>query len=387
MIAGVRAPGLGGISSSKARTTVKSSRVMPSAAANQSGKSPQLLRIASGGVPVWISKGFERMDLSSVSLTALYRSAIISKNELFRTDILQLRTLDLESLRIFRAVVETGGITSAAAQLGRVQSNITSRIQTLEDRLGTRLFRRERNRLILSEDGARLLTYAERLLQLADEAELALKPGCLRGTLKIGALESTTAARLPPLLAAYHARHPDVRLDLITGDTTTLLRRVARFEVEAAFVSEPFDSAGLGSQPAFAEQLALIAPTSMPPIKAADDLRGRTMVVFETGCSYRKIFEDWLASAQVQPDRVMELASYHAIFACVMAGAGVGIMPRAVLEALNAGDRVQILDLPREIGHVKTHLVWRSSQPSRAFAALQEMLLDFGKCSSGSTNG
>ena len=226
-----------------------------------------------------------------------------------------MRNLDLDSLRIFRAVVETGGITGAASQLGRVQSNISTRIQTLEQRLGTRLFRRERNRLILSEDGARLLSYAERLLQLADEAELALKPGGLRGKLRIGALESTTAARLPPLLSAYHAAYPDVRIDLVTGDTTSLLRRVARFEIEAAFVSHPFVADGLETQPAFAEQLALIAPLSMAPMQGADDLHGRTIVAFETGCSYRKIFEKWLAQGQVQPERVMELASYHAIFA------------------------------------------------------------------------
>ncbi|MCA2011953.1 LysR family transcriptional regulator [Cereibacter sphaeroides] len=285
-----------------------------------------------------------------------------------------MRSLDLDSLRIFRAVVETGGITPAAAQLGRVQSNITTRIRQLEERLGTSLFRRERNRLILSEDGARLLTYAERLLLLADEAELAMKPGGLRGTLRIGALESTTAARLPPLLAAFHGAYPDVHVDLVTGDTATLLQRVARFELEAAFVSEPFDAEGFETQPAFSERLALIAPKSMPPLRGPEDLRGRTMIAFETGCSYRRIFEAWLAEAQVQPARVMELASYHAIFACVVAGAGVGIMPHAVIESLRAEDQVQLSDLPPTFGHVQTHLVWRSSQPSGPLKALQTML-------------
>lgn len=310
-----------------------------------------------------------------VWLTPVYIFATIMKNELLRYKIPKMRNLDLESLRIFRAVVETGGITSAAAQLGRVQSNITTRIQSLEERLGTRLFRRERNRLILSEDGARLLAYAERLLQLADEAELALKPGGLRGTLKIGALESTTAARLPPLLAAFHAAHPEVRVELATGDTTALIRLAARFEVEAAFVSEPCDLTGMQAQVAFEERLALIAPLSMPPLRTAEDLRGRSIIVFETGCSYRRVFEQWLSQAHIWPERVMELASYHAIFACVMAGAGVGIMPRAVLEALRAEDRVQIHDLPIEIGHVKTYLVWRTPHLSRPLDALRQMVV------------
>lgn len=291
-------------------------------------------------------------------------------------DILNLRSIDLDSLLIFRTVVETGGITGAAARLGRVQSNITTRIQNLEDRLQTQLFRRERNRLILSDDGTRLLAYAERLLQLADEAEMALKPGGPRGVLRIGALDSTTAARLPPLLSAFHTTYPEVRIDLVTGDTASLLRRVRSFEVEAAFVSDPFDAAALETAPAFAEELALIAPLSMPPIGGADDLRGRTIIAFETGCSYRRIFEDWLVQSQIVPDRVMVLASYHAIFACVVAGSGVGIMPRAVLKALQAEGRVQIRDLPGEIGRVRTHLVWRPSHRSGPLDAFRRLLLD-----------
>lgn len=285
-----------------------------------------------------------------------------------------MRSLDLETLRIFRAVVETGGITGAAQRLGRVQSNVTTRIKTLEERLGTQLFRRERNRLILSEDGARLLAYAERLLQLADEAELALRPDTLRGTLRLGALESTTAARLPPVLSAFHAAQPEVRIDLSTGDTASLLRRVRQFEIEAAFVSEPFDPHELETLPVFTEQLALIAPLSLPSVQGPDDLRGRTMIAFEAGCSYRRIFESWLSTASVVPDRVMELASYHAIFACVVAGAGIGIMPRAVLAALQAEAQVQVLDLPAEIGIVRTHLVWRKAQMSRPLDALRRML-------------
>lgn len=285
-----------------------------------------------------------------------------------------MRTIDLETLRIFRAVVETGGITGAAQRLGRVQSNVTTRVKTLEERLGTQLFRRERNRLILSEDGARLLTYAERLLQLADEAEEALRPDTLRGTLRIGALESTTAARLPPVLSAFHAARPEVRIDLSTGDTASLVRRVRQFEIEAAFVSEPFDPHGLETLPVFTEQLALIAPLSLPTLEGPQDLRGRTMIAFEAGCSYRRIFETWLATASVVPDRVMELASYHAIFACVVAGSGIGIMPRAVLTALQAGAQVQVKDLPAEFGLVRTHLVWRKAQMSRPLDALRRML-------------
>ncbi|WDZ81448.1 LysR substrate-binding domain-containing protein (plasmid) [Ensifer adhaerens] len=285
-----------------------------------------------------------------------------------------MRNIDLDSLQIFRSVVETGSITGAAAQLRRVQSNVTTRIQNLEERLGVKLFQRQRNRLVLSSDGQILLTYAERLLRLSAEAEAALKTRGPSGTLRIGTLESTAAARLPPLLSAFHARYPDVQIELVTGDSSTLLRRVRHFDVEAALVSEPFDTEGLATQVAFAEELALIAPLSMPPIRDACDVRGRTIIAFAAGCSYRRILEDWLAMSKIVPERVLEFASYHAIVACVAAGSGIAIMPRSVLRAVHAEGQVQISPLPPEVADVRTHLIWCPGHHSSALDALRSEL-------------
>src|SRR5690349_8744304 len=109
--------------------------------------------------------------------------------------------MDLAALRIFMAVAEHGGVNKAAARLNRVPSNVTTRVKQLEESLGTKLFVRSNRRLALSQEGRVLLTYAERLIRLSSEAEMALKNGKPRGTLKVGALESTAAARLPPVLA------------------------------------------------------------------------------------------------------------------------------------------------------------------------------------------
>src|SRR5215470_10489555 len=120
--------------------------------------------------------------------------------------VLAMRTIDLSALEIFKAVAEHGGITKAAARLHRVQSNVTTRVKQLEARLGTTLFVRRHRRLILSPDG-------NRLLHLSSEAEAALRNGAPSGTLALGALESTAATRLPPILARYHRAYPDVRID------------------------------------------------------------------------------------------------------------------------------------------------------------------------------
>lgn len=285
-----------------------------------------------------------------------------------------MRNLDLAALQIFKTVAEEGGITKAAAKLHRVQSNITTRVQQLEARLGTKLFLRQKRKLVLSPAGRLLLAYADRLLRLSSEAEAALRDGTPRGTLKIGTMESTAAARLPPILSRYHKAYPQVRIELVTGTTGALIAKVANYEIEAAFVAEPIAANTLEQQVAFREELVLITPKSYPKIKTLRDIGKRTVIAFGAGCSYRARLEDWLARASIVPDRVIEFSSYHAIVACVAAGAGIAIVPKSVIRALRAESDVAVYPLPAAMARAKTFLVWRGEQRSSALEALRKEL-------------
>jgi len=284
--------------------------------------------------------------------------------------VLVLGNFDLVELEIFKAVADLGGVTRAAAKLHRVQSNVTTRVKQLETRLGTKLFVRKHRKLVLSQEGKVLLAYADRLLRLSAEAESALQSGVPRGTFELGTLESTAATRLPPLLARYHQSFPDVRIDLVTGTTGALVARVADHEIEAAFVAEPFTADGLDSEPVFLEELVLITPPSLERIRAPKDIGHTTLIAFTTGCSYRRRLEAWLGSANVIPERIMEFGSYHAIVACVAAGAGIAVVPRAVLRTVPAAKNVAAHALPASVAKARTHLVWRQGEKSPALAAL-----------------
>src|SRR5204862_1926742 len=156
-----------------------------------------------------------------------------------------MRTIDLGSLKIFRTVVDEGGVVRAASKLNRVQSNVTTRIRQLEEHLGTRLFRREGRSIRLSAEGHTLLTYADRLLRLADETVSEMRTGKPKGVFRLGSLESTAGSRLAPILAGYHRGHPHVFVAVATATTGALVARVVNFVLEAASVSAPFTAPGL----------------------------------------------------------------------------------------------------------------------------------------------
>jgi DNA-binding transcriptional LysR family regulator len=281
--------------------------------------------------------------------------------------------LDLADLHVFRTVVEQGGIGKAAHQLHRVPSNITTRVKQLEAAVGQALFVRARQRLHLSPSGELLLAYAEKLLRLSQEARQALAGTAPQGTLRLGALESTTASRLPAVLAAYHAAHPQVRIELTTGTNDALTAALLQRRVEAAFVAEVPAAGELAHLPLFAERLTLISPLDHRPIRRAQDVQGDTVIAFPSGCAYRRRLHRWLGEGSAATTRVLDLASYHAIVACVGSGTGIALMPESVLDTLPLA-AVRRHALPREHALLVTPLVWRTHEVSPALAALLAQL-------------
>jgi DNA-binding transcriptional LysR family regulator len=281
--------------------------------------------------------------------------------------------IDLESLKIFRTVVDEGGVVRAAAKLNRVQSNVTTRIRQLEAHVGARLFRRQGRSIRLSTEGYTLLAYADRLLRLADEAVSQMRTGKPKGVFRLGSLESTAGSRLAPVLSRYHTRYPDVVLELVTGTTGALITRVMNFDIEAAFVSEPFTAPNLKAQPVFEEQLVLVTSKAARKVSGPSDLGRSTLIAFAQGCSYRKRIEEWLGSEQAMPERTLEFASYQAMIACVAAGTGFAVVPRSVLQALRATKSIQQHALPKRFSQNRTYIVW-NAEPSPSLQGLISLL-------------
>ncbi|MBG4871698.1 LysR family transcriptional regulator [Pseudomonas aeruginosa] len=272
--------------------------------------------------------------------------------------------MDLSSLEIFRAVAHEASVTRAAQRLQRAQSNVTTRIRQLEEDLGVELFLRDGKRMSLTERGSEFLAYAEQLLALADEARQSMHPAEPGGRLRLGSMESTAASRLPALLASYHKACPRVALEVSTGTSHALFDGVRARRLDCARVAAgpggagELDGSGLRGEPLFREELLMILPAEHPPVHDVAEVRLRTLAGFARGCTYRQLAEDSLGT----PLTVQEVGSYHAILACVAAGACVGVLPRSVLQLLGTPP---LRSLP--LAEVDTWLVWREGYATAAF--------------------
>ena len=283
--------------------------------------------------------------------------------------------MELSDLRIFLAVVREGGVTRAAARLHRVQSNVTTRIRQLEDKLGQKLFIREGKRMHLSPAGQVLVDYAERLLNLAEEAEAAVQDPRPRGLFRLGAMESAAAVRLPGPLTEYHRRYPDVDLELRTGNPQQLATAILAGEIDAALVADPVAEAPFEKAPAFTEELVIVAQADHPPIGPQDETPD-TIIAFEVGCPHRKRLEDWYERRGEMPTRTVEMSSYHAILGCAVAGMGISLMPASVLDTFPEAKRLSVHPLPPGHDQAETVLIWRKGAGSPKIKALVEVLAE-----------
>jgi len=290
--------------------------------------------------------------------------------------------MNFADLQVFKAVVEEGGVARAARKLHRVPSNVTTRIKHLEETVGMPLFHRDRQRLHLSPSGELLLGYADRLLQLSEEARSVVSGAAPAGLFRLGSLESTTASRLPELLARFHRLYPDVRLELATNTNDGLMAALAERRIDAAFTAEVPSVAGFDYLPVFREKLVVISNPDHPPIRNARDAQDESLIAFPNGCAYRRVLQRWLGRESLAAVRVLELSSYHAIVACVASGTGIALVPEAVLATMPHA-KVLSHPIPKSQGEITTPLVWRAGEISPPVLALRKLVEEIAVKSRG----
>jgi DNA-binding transcriptional LysR family regulator len=186
-------------------------------------------------------------------------------------------------------------------------------------------------------------------------------------------MESTAAVRLPGLLSEYHRRHPEVVLELRTGNPLVLGSAILAGELDAALVAEPVADLPFGKTFAFDEELVIVAPLNHPPIGKKNGLPP-TIIVFEHGCPHRKRLEDWYAHRGEMPERTIEIASYHAMLGCIVAGMGISLIPKSVLTTFPERRRLSVHRLAKTENCAQTVLIWRKGANSANVRALEEIL-------------
>ncbi len=230
----------------------------------------------------------------------------------------QLET-DLLSLRSLVAVVEEGGFSAASKRVHRTQSAISLQVAKLEDRLNTKLLERTSRSIALTPAGETFLSYARRILELADEAALAVTAPAESVRLHVGFAGYLAPQHLHSVLARFRRAHPHCELSMVLGSGAEILEALARGELDIVFAGPEADNGQLlWEEPLVWTGTSNLENDPDAPIE---------LVLMPPPCSFRQIAFDALTKAG-KPWRIsIDANSVQAVQSAIQAGLGVSVLP------------------------------------------------------------
>jgi DNA-binding transcriptional LysR family regulator len=277
--------------------------------------------------------------------------------------------MELHQLRIFEAVVRHRTVTDAAVTLDRAPSSVSAQIRGLERSLGVTLFERTPTGMRPTGTGERLVAWARRLLEQAEQAraEVAGPPRRVR----LGALETIAATYVPRVLARLAERRPGVEIEVRPGvSRSDLLADVVAGRLEAALVLDTGEVLGDLGFPAPPEPLAFLDVDEVPltlvaapdhPLAGHDGLTPAALacerlLVNAPNCSFLMAADRVVGPG---PERVWA-GGVAVMRAWAEQGLGVALLPEFAVSSAREAGTLTRLDLPAPA--LVLRLVWRGDQ-------------------------
>lgn len=300
-------------------------------------------------------------------------------------------------LQVFHTVARLLSFTKAAETLHMTQPAVTFQVRQLEEYFNTRLFDRTHNRISLTDAGALVYRYANRIFELYNEMEHSVREmtGEISGALTIGASTTIAEYMLPSLLGDFKSKYPDVNIHLKVSNTEGIVSMVENNIIDLGVVEAPVGNRNLVVEMCSPDQLVAIVPPGHPEAQRENlnysDLLKYPFICREEGSGTREVIQEWLKTARNEDasdeelNISMELGSPEAVKGAVEAGMGISVVSRATIQKeLKLGTLIAInldplLERPFSFVHQKQKFRVRVMEELLDFARnyLKEHAADF----------
>jgi DNA-binding transcriptional LysR family regulator len=296
--------------------------------------------------------------------------------------------LDVKQLRVLKAVSEHGSFSAAAEALSYTQPAISQQIAALEKQAGTTLVDRGSRGVTLTEAGQTLVEHAEVVLARlsAAEAELEAMRGVRGGRVRLSSFPTAGASLLPPAIALFTSRHPDVELTFVEEEPEDAVRMLRAAELEVAMVFEYRDL----SQPEFDrlyegvelrhlldDPMYIAVPRDHPGARKQhvrlEDFADDIWIQNDTRGPCGRLHLAACVAAGFEPKIGYESDDYNVVQGLIAAGVGISLLP--ALSLTNVRDDIVVRSLgPRAPARRIASAVIDGRYRSPATAAMLDIL-------------
>ncbi|OAN14040.1 XRE family transcriptional regulator [Photobacterium jeanii] len=286
----------------------------------------------------------------------------------------------LKQLKVFVTVAQEGTITAAADKLFLSKPAVSMALSELEKQLDHKLFDRNNNRLIINEQGKRLLPLADELLARSQTIEqLFNQTGPATGQLRIGSSD-TVGNQLTPFLLRDFRRHADHhQQSLFIANTSHICHMLSEFELDVGLVEGNVQQADLISLPWLADEMVVVAHPEHPLAKlnqvSLQDLEHSEWILREPGSGTREFFLNRLAPRLANWQQAFELNTTESIINCTAAGLGLTCLSKFAVQRAVADQRLVILPLPLDM----QRQYWLLYHKEKYQSPLMELFISFSQ--------
>lgn len=258
--------------------------------------------------------------------------------------------MDFEQLRTFLEVCRLRSFSRAAEKLSVTQPAISAQIRTLENEVGARLFDRDGGKVTFTAAGKVFEPFAEHCLQCHNHimvavGELHRSP---RGEISVSANEATSLYVLPSVFAQFKRQYSRVGLSIVRADRARTLESVLNRETDFGVVSLPLKDPRLLVDPIHRDEIVLVAPknhslAARESVKFAEILQHQLLLPKQG--RQRELIEDLFRSHDVHPRVAMEVESSELLKRLIVAGLGMGFLPRSNVTLDEKAGLLQVIRL------------------------------------------
>ncbi|MGI9597633.1 MAG: LysR family transcriptional regulator [Acidimicrobiales bacterium] len=234
--------------------------------------------------------------------------------------------LDVESLRTFLAVLDHGGMTSAATHLGLSQSAVSWKIKRLEERVGKPLLIRDGHSLRPSSDGRRLLDDARSIVEIHDRAVGRLRSSELTGTVRLGSNQEIDTERLSLVLGRFKRSNPAASIEFVLSPSDTLFELVEKGELDVGLIQVDDGAIRPDDVVLWSDQLVWATCCETRYAK-----RVVPLITFGDDCFYRPLSEPTLTLHDIDYTIAFSGSSNLGVQSAVAAGLGVAVVGSRML--------------------------------------------------------
>jgi DNA-binding transcriptional LysR family regulator len=233
--------------------------------------------------------------------------------------------LDVDHLRTFLAIAETGSFTRAADLVHKTQSAVSMQMKRLEERVGRPIFARDGRASKLTDDGERLLDYARRIVKLNVEAISAFSDGDLTGRVRLGVPDDYADRYLPEIMARFSRAYPGVEFSVVCEPSVDLVERIEADDIDLAIVTATESNRVTET---FRQERLLWITSSRHPTHMEDPL---PLALSRPTCAWRRTALERLDSMGRTHRIAFCSGNAGAISAAVLAGLAVSVSPESGL--------------------------------------------------------